>query len=248
MTRRIVIRLSALLLIVNGLAGVAAAWVGWNVTTSLLDGLRQTRETVVLQQARLVAAVHGVALGVDDAAQATTGVSLSTTRARNAVTDATRTADDLAATFERLSEASRVTVLGVRPLEGLTQPFSANAEDFRRLGGSLGETADSLAENARDVTRMGEDMKRVTGQLQAAAREIEALQAATLIQQGLAGLELGSRLLLGFILFEAIVSALTGLALLMMTSPLRAHPPGRLLLVRPESSERPDASAPSDRS
>jgi hypothetical protein len=192
---------------------------------------------VAWQQTRLVSAVRGIAVGIDDAAQATAGVSLSTTRARNAVTDATRTADDLAATFDQLSQASRVTVLGVRPLEGLTQPFSANADDFRQLGISLGETTDSLAENARDVTRVGEDLKSINGQLQAAALEIEALQAASLIQQGLDGLALGSRVLLGFVLLEAIVSTLTGLALLMMAGPLRAHPPGRLSLIRHEGPE-----------
>jgi hypothetical protein len=45
---------------------------------------------------------------------------------------------------------------------------------------------------------------------------VEVLPAATLIQQALAGMELGSRLLLGMIFFEATLSALTGLALLMM--------------------------------
>jgi hypothetical protein len=118
-----------------------------------------------------------------------------------------------------------VTVFGVRPLEGLVQPFQISAEDFRRVSASLGETADSLADNARDIGRVADDLRAINGQLAAATREIEALQSATLIQQGLAGLELGSRLLMGFILFEAVVSALTGVALLMMTSAPRRHPP-----------------------
>jgi hypothetical protein len=62
----------------------------------------------------------------------------------------------------------------------------------------------------------------------AAAVEVEALQSASLIQQGLAGLELGSRLLLGLIFFEAMLSSLTGLALLMMTGQPRAHPLAQL--------------------
>jgi hypothetical protein len=237
MTRRIVIRLSAVLLIVNGLAGLAAAWVGWTATSTMLEGLRQTSASTSTQQTRLVTAVDGVAVGVDDVAQATAGLSVSTTRARNAVTDAKRTADDLAGTFEQLSQASRVTVLGVRPLEGLAQPFGANADDFRRLGASLSDTADSLADNARDVTRVGDDLKRIQAQLDAAAREIEALQAAPLIRQGLGGLELGSHLLLGFILFEAVVSALTGLALLMLASPFPIHAPAPLSLPPPKSAE-----------
>jgi hypothetical protein len=237
MKRRIVIRLSALLLILNGVAGVTAAWLGWTVTTTLLDSLRQTDTAVAAQQRRLVDAVHGVAVGVDDAAQATASLSMSTTRARNAVTDATRTADNLASTFEQLSHASRVSVFGVYPLAGLIEPFQANADDFRRVSASLGETADSLTDNARDVRRVGDDLRSIYHQLTAAATEIEALQSAALIQQGRAGLELGSRLLMGIILFEAIVSALTGLALLMVTSPLHLHPPTHLSLMRPEHSE-----------
>jgi hypothetical protein len=216
MIRRIAVRLIAVLLIVNGLAGVAAAWVGWSMTRDLLDGLRRTSATVATQQARLVASVRGVAVGVDDAAQAIAGMSRSTTRARDAVVDATRASNQLASTFEGLSQASRVTVFGIRPLEGLAEPFSSNADDFGRLGASLAETADSLADNARDVTRVGDNLRSIDGRLTAAAAEVEALQSARLIQQGLAGLELGSRLLMGLIFFEATLSALTGLALLMV--------------------------------
>jgi hypothetical protein len=165
-----------------------------------------------------------MAVGLDDAAQATTGVSRSTTQARYAMIDATQAANQLASTFERLTQASRVTVFGLSPLEGLTEPFSANAADFRQLSLSLGETADSLADNVREVTRVGDDLKSIHGQVSAAAVEVEALQSARLIQQGLAGLELGSRLLLGLIFFEAMLSSLTGLALLMMTGQPRAHP------------------------
>src|SRR5437763_17068481 len=123
MVRRVVVRFVAWLLIVNGIGGVAAVWAGWSMTTALLDGLRQSSILVSAQQARLVESVRGVAVGVDDASQATAGLSRSTTQVRNAVTDATQTASQLAARFDQLSQASRVTVFGVRPLEGLTEPF-----------------------------------------------------------------------------------------------------------------------------
>src|SRR3954451_7141099 len=145
MIRSVVVRLVAYLLIVNGIAGVVAVWTGWSMTTALIDGLRQSSLLVSDQQARLVTSVRGVTVGVDDAAEATVGLSRSTTQVRNAVNDATQTATQLAATFDRLSQASQVTVFGVRPLEGLTEPFSTNAANFRQLGSSLNATADSLA-------------------------------------------------------------------------------------------------------
>jgi hypothetical protein len=242
MIRRVTIRLISLLLVANGVAGILAVWVGWSMTAELLTTLRQTSTSVAAQQARLVESVRGVAAAVDDSAQATTGVSRSSARARVAVTDATRTADDLAATFDRLAEGSRVTVFGVRPLAEMTQPFEANAEDFRRISVSLGEMSASLEDNAREMARVGDDLRSINSQLNITAANIEALPSASLLAEGLATLELGTRLFLALILFEAALSALTGLALVMTTVQPRAHPVDRLV-VRPEHAE---ATSPLD--
>ena len=229
MIRRVTIRLISLLLMANGLAGVVAVWIGWSVTTDLLATLRQTSTTVAAQQVRLVESVRGVAVAVDDSAQATTGVSRSTTRANAAVTEATRTAADLAVTFDRLAEGSRVTILGVRPLEGLTQPFATNAEDFRRLSALLDEMSASLGDNSREMARVGDDLRSINAQLNVVATDLDALPSASLLDEGLAALELGAHLFLALILFETTLSALTGLALFMTTvqpRPLETpHPP-----------------------
>jgi len=238
MIRSVVVRLVAYLLIVNGIAGVVAVWTGWSMTTALIDGLRQSSLLVSDQQARLVTSVRGVTVGVDDAAEATVGLSRSTTQVRNAVNDATQTATQLAATFDQLSQASRVTVFGVRPLEGLTAPFSANAADFRQLSVSLGLTADSLTGNAQEMARVSTDLKSIQGQVSSAAGDIEALQSASLLQQGIASLDIGSRLLLGMIFFEATLSALTGLALLMVIGHPHLHIPASLAIVRTRDDEQ----------
>ena len=230
--RSAVIRIVAWLLIVNGIAGVAAVVAGWGMTTSLLDGLRQSGTVVTAQQARLTESMRGVAVGVDDASQATAGLSRSTTDVRNAVNDATQTANQLAATFDRLGQATQTTVFGARPLEGLTEPFRTNADDFRRLSRSLDATADSLAVNTQEMTRVSNDLKSIQSQVSSAATDVEALQSAALIQQGLASLELWARMLLGMIFFEATLSALTGVALLMMAGhPAIRHVPHARALV-----------------
>ena len=54
MVRRVTIRLISLLLVANGIAGIAAVWVGWSMATDLLTTLRQTSSSVSAQQARLV--------------------------------------------------------------------------------------------------------------------------------------------------------------------------------------------------
>jgi hypothetical protein len=237
MMRRIIIRLVAMLLIVNGVAGVVAVVAGWSMTTALMEGLRESSTLVTAQQARLVASVRAVSVGVDDASQATLGVSRSTTQVRTAVHDATNTAQQLATTFDRLTDASRVTVLGIRPLEGMTEPFSTNAADFRQLAVSLGDTANFLADNAREMSRVSDDLRSIRSQVSTAAQEVEALQPASLIQQGLAGVELGSRLLLGIIFFEATLSGLTGLALLLILGHARAPQPTQVVLATPPAEQ-----------
>jgi hypothetical protein len=251
MIRRTTIRLISLLLVANGVAGIVAVWVGWSMTAELLTTLRQTSASVAAQQARLVESVRGVAAAVDDSAQATVGVGRSSARARVAVTDATRTADDLAATFDRLAEGSRVTVLGVRPLEGMTQPFETNAEDFRRVSASLGEMSASLDDNAREMARVGDDLRDINSQLNVTATNIEALPSASLLAEGLTTLELGTRLFLALILLEATLSALTGLALVMTTVQAPPQPVDRLVVqaehaevISPPGPRAPSAPTP----
>jgi hypothetical protein len=238
--RRITLWMIALLLAANGVAGIVVACAGWQMTTQLLAGLRETSATVAVQQARLVESVNGVAVSVDDAAQATAGVSQSTDRARASVIQATQTSTNLAATFDRLSQASQVTIFGVRPLEGLIQPFTANAQDFRGFSGSLTETADALAANARDMRRVGDDLRGVNDQLKTAASQIEATQMTPLLDQGLASLELGSRLLLTLIFFESLLSALVGLALFILTGRRPLHPHQPLPIVDAPLADEPE--------
>lgn len=235
--RRVAIWLIALLLAGNGIAGIVAAVVGWRMTTSVLADLRQTSATIAAQQSVLVSSVNGVAVSVDDAAQATAGVSQSTARAREAVIQATQTSTNLAATFDRLSQSSQVTIFGMRPLEGLIQPFSANAEDFRSFGTSLTETAGSLEANARDMNRVATDLRGITGELRTAARQIQSTEVTSLLDQWLTTIEMGSRLLLMLIFFESLLSALLGLALFMLTGLRPAHPRDPVPAVHVEQPE-----------
>lgn len=236
--RSIVLWLIALLLAGNGIAGIVAACVGWQMTTQLLGSMRETSATVATQQGRLVASVNGVAASVDDAAQATMGASQSTARARDSVIQATQTSTNLAATFDQLAYSSQVTIFGVRPLQGLIEPFMANAEDFRGLTGSLTESADSLSANSRDMRRMGDDLRGISDQLKSTASQLQEVQAPGLLDQGLGTLELGSRLLLTLIFFESLLSALVGMALFILTGHTFARPHDRPPLV---AGDRADA-------
>ena len=60
-------------------------------------------------------------------------------------------------------------------------------------------------------------MRGINGQLRTAATQIAAVRTVALLDQGIAGLELGSRLLLTVLFFESLLSALVGLALFILT-------------------------------
>jgi hypothetical protein len=73
-----------------------------------------------------------------------------------------------------------------------------------------------LAVNARDVERMAADMRRIRGQLATTTGEVRAIRAMPVVEQGLTSLQFAARVLLGVVFFEAMLSGLTGLALLML--------------------------------
>ena len=189
-----------------------------------------------MQQSSLVEAVDGVATLIDDAATTTGGFGRSMTRAQLAVTEGSQAAGGLAAIFERLSLATEVMVFGVRPLEPLAEPFGSSVGEFRRLSDSLGRTGDSLADNARDVTQVAGDLRRIHEQLQATSTRVQAFQSSRVVEQSLTGLDLGMQMLLGVVFFEATLSGLTGIALFVVVG---------LPQVRPIRL-RPDASEPND--
>jgi hypothetical protein len=87
------------------------------------------------------------------------------------------------------------------------------------------------------MTRVSNDLRTIQSRVNTTAADIEAVQSASVLQQGLTTLELGSRLLLGMIFFEASLSALTGLALMMIGHP-RLHMSAPLAAVRARDDDQ----------
>ena len=83
----------------------------------------------------------------------------------------------------------------------------------------------SLADNSREMARVGDDLRSINRQLHLTATNLDALPSARVLDEGLASLELGIRLFLALILFESTLSALTGLAFVMTTVQPRPSTP-----------------------
>ena len=213
MSRWLAVRVIALALMLNGAAGVLGSLVAWRASQALLDDLRAAGTLVPTEQARLVTGVRDVATMIGDAADATGGFSASLEQAHAAVADSSQSADELRVIFEQLSLVSRLELLELRPLSGLTDPFAASAQSFGRLSTSLGSAAGSLEENRRDTSRVATDLHLARAHIDELATTIDGLQSQTLLNRGVAEAELGRGVLVGLLLLQALLSGLTGLAL-----------------------------------
>jgi ABC-type transporter Mla subunit MlaD len=223
--RRVTVRAIGIALILNGLCGIGAVFVGLRMSQTMLDNLRGVSVQLVPEQSRFTDGLRGVAVLVEDASQATAGFGVSMDQAREAVSSGGQSAEELRRTFTQMSELTQVEILGLRPLEALTASFAASASSFAGLSGSLNQTASSLGENARDTVRVTENLRRTRDQLYRLASLVEGFHPQVLVVQGIAQLELGLRLLLALVFLQAALSSLTGLALLLlMGDPPRGFP------------------------
>jgi methyl-accepting chemotaxis protein len=214
--RLVAVRIIALVLILNAVAWAITGWLGWQLTRQLVEDLRAASGAVAPEQDRLVRSVQDVAVLVGDSAEATAGFTGSLERARVAVLEGSRAADELRFTFEQMAAGARVVIVGIQPLIGLAESFAQSADSFERLSTSLGEVGESLAMNATDMQRVTSDMRQARTRIYEVAGTMQAVRPLTVVQRGLENLELGTRLFLGIVLVQATLSGLTGAALLLL--------------------------------
>jgi hypothetical protein len=197
---RVVLRIIAILLILNGVAGLVAVWLGQQLTGEVLADAREASARLAPAQAQMVSALNDVAVTLADAASAADGVAASMGRARVAIGDSGQAAGALGTSFAQMAPLTRAGVAGVRPLEGLAEPFAEAATSFQRLSGSLNGAADSLGHNAREAARVAEDLRAVRGRVEDLAGAAAALRPRALAREGLSGLEFGMRVALAWLL------------------------------------------------
>lgn len=155
-----------------------------------------------------------------DAADATTGFAQSLARARDAATEGSRAATGLSQAFSQLAAAGDIEIFGIRPLDGLREPFGSAGAETQRLSGALNDLADSLASNVGDTTRVASDLRQAQTRILELADATEAFRAQALVNQGISSLETAARALLGVLLVQAILSTLSGVALLLLAGAL----------------------------
>jgi hypothetical protein len=220
--RQGIARTIALLLILSGVGGLVAVWMGWRMTGEVIGDLRDVSTQLAPEQAQVVSDLREAAAMVDDAAEAVDGFAAGMTRARTAASQAADASGDLALSFERMREVTQIQVGGQQPLEGLSEPFAASSLSFRRLSGSLAQMADALDNSALDTARVADDLQMARNRMDNMAATVEALRPRLLAGRGLSSLELGMRSVLAFILVQAVLSMLTGLAILLLSGSKRA--------------------------
>jgi hypothetical protein len=220
--RQGIARTIGLLLILSGVGGLVVVWMGWRLAGEVIGDLRDVSTQLAPEQAQVVSDLREAAAMVDDAAEAVDGFAVGMTRARTAASQAADASGDLALSFERMRVVTQIQVGALQPLEGLSEPFAASSLSFRRLSGSLAQMADALDNSALDTARVADDLQMARNRMDNMAATVEALRPRLLAGRGLSSIELGMRSVLAFILVQAVLSMLTGLAILLLSGSKRA--------------------------
>jgi hypothetical protein len=232
------LRSAAVALGLYGVFGLLVASAMLVVGASTFGEITRFQNALDTERVALVQSLRTVSATVKDTGGATTEFQRSIESARRSADDASTLANDTAGTFRELAVRMNIQIFGLQPLAGIAPQFDRSADQLTQLAISLGATRDALAQNRRDVQRVGGDLE----QLQ---RQVDAV-AASLSQPGV--LSFGTQAMLPFqvafygmcvlVILQSAFSIVAGIALYrlqraMGTEPLfpflaqRALPPAR---------------------
>ncbi len=218
------LRSAAVALVLYGVLGlfVTIALIVLGATT--FGEISRFQSALDTERQALVASLRTVSATVRDTSAATSEFTKSIEAARQSAGGASVLANDTAGTFRELALRMHVSIFGLQPLATVAPEFDRSADQLTQLAISLGLTRDALAQNGRDVQRVGGDLE----QLQ---RQVEAV-AASLSQPGV--LSFGTQALLPFqlafygmcllTLLQSAFSIVAGIALQRLARAMGSEP------------------------
>ncbi len=163
-------------------------------------------------------AIHWLELtaqGLEDAERGSANAGASLASAAAAARNAASLSQDLSASMASLRDASSLSILGTRPLSGLTGGFDRVAGRAGDLGVSMTSLAGLLDRDTTDFARIGSDAASLRGQVDSFRA---ALVSSELGEVATAGTWLtAAALLLLWLAMPALASLVAGVWLLRAT-------------------------------
>ncbi len=213
-------------LVAYGIIGILAGVMVAASALAVADRGDATATRIATTRDALVSALRSASSAVD-------GVSLATARTTEGLTGAAaltgqvaKLSGDLAGATGSLADALETEMLGLRPFAGLAGPFRGISEQATRVGDSLGTVSTALAALGALAPPMAAELGDLSDQLAALATQAGELLVDEALASGVRGLALSLGLLLAWILAQAIVAVLVGVALCLERGAQASDPPG----------------------
>jgi hypothetical protein len=219
------LRSAAAALAVYGLVGLLTAAVMLFVGATALDRVVRLQRTFDGERLALVQSILTVSGTLRDTAGATTGFQRSIDDARGAADRASGLANDSAGTFRQTGATlDGLSVFGVQPLAGVRPQFDRSADQLQQLAIALGSTRDALGQNGADVQRVGADLTRLQGELDAVARSLGEPGLLGLDGQDLLPFQLAFYGLCVLVILQSALSLVVGVAVFRLSRMLGSAP------------------------
>ncbi|HEX8939865.1 MAG TPA: hypothetical protein VF763_06840 [Candidatus Limnocylindrales bacterium] len=212
--RRRWLRRLALGLLTYGAAGLLVLGTLALVGARSFGSLEPLSGSLEQERQGLAATLRRTADSLGTASTSTGHFQASLGDARTSASSAAGLARSMGATFDGLTAASDVDILGARPLGGLGQGFGQAAGQARDLAATLDALGASLDQDRADLGRSQADLAAIRDEVAALADQVEAMPPFADASAGAGALRWVFLALLAWLLVPAVTSLVVGAWLL----------------------------------
>lgn len=161
-SKKIIIIIFSLIIIVFGLAGAVPSFAGlYYVNKAKIE---ITNSTQILNTAST--SINTINVMLDNSSSAMKNVSSTVSEAKNSLSTAAVMLEDTSRTMVEISKSIEFEILGYKPLEGVSQYFTSMSTDFKTLSGDMKNMASSVGNNIEDINNISEDLKNISVNLE----------------------------------------------------------------------------------
>lgn len=161
MKKPIILKIFAIILIVFGVAGIAASIAGIPVAKKYLKSINTIPEI----NESVVAGFSSVSGMITDVSATTKNVTQTLNETKRSLSNASLLSDQAADAFYQISKYVEFDILGYKPLEETSAYFNGIGDTLIELSSQISNTADSLDVNIQDVDKLSQDFVMISAKM-----------------------------------------------------------------------------------
>ena len=163
--RRRWLRFASIVLIVNGILGLASLAVAFTYVSGPLGESETIDASIDDSRAELVETLQQTGVTLGGAEDAFDGLDQSLVEAAESSASAATVARGISDTMYGLAQAMNVNIFGATPLAGLAPSFQLAGQQLSDLAANLDSMTAALSRNSADITRTESDLAGLRDQL-----------------------------------------------------------------------------------